>query len=179
MQRPRRLQAHGLLSRLGACAALLALAVAAPACEDPTSSAPAPASSSASAPAPTATPAERAAQCSALLTVVRRAADESKEITGTISGDGTKQLEQLAASASKAKIDVEKLDITDAKVDAARDRYAAMLGATATGASEVVAAARVQDFERLEKANTTLTKSVESEDALVQSIPEACSPLAQ
>jgi hypothetical protein len=155
-----------LLSR-----ATFAALVLCAACDTPSGSPPTAASS---APAQNASPADRASQCNDVLEVVVRAAQESKEITGHISGDGTKELEALSASAKRAKADVEKITVTDPGVAAARDRYAAMLGAMSAAASEVVAAARAQEFDKLETANTTLTKAVDSEPLLVEAIQRAC-----
>lgn len=126
------------------------------------------------APAKTATPAERAAQCRDVLAIVARAADESKAITDHISGDGTQSLQKLAASAKQARTDVKNVTVTDAAVAGARDRYAEMLDAMSGAATEVVTAARAQDFEKLEGANGALTKAVESEPALVEDIRRAC-----
>jgi len=146
--------------------------IVATACESP-STAPAPTAESA-APAATASPAERAAQCRDVLAVVARAAEESKAITDHITGDGTQSLEKLSASAKQAREDVKKITVTDAAVAAARDRYADMLGTMSGAAAQVVAAARAQEFDKLEEANGALTKAVESEPALVEGIRRAC-----
>jgi hypothetical protein len=163
-----RLQGDRLLSR----ATFFALLVCG-ACDAP-SGAPTTATGSASAATQSASPAERVSQCTDVLTVVVRAAKESKDITGHISGDGTKELESLSASAKRAKADVERIAVTDPTLAAARDRYAAMLGSMSSAAADVVAAARGQDFDKLEAANTALTKAVDAEPMLVEAIQRAC-----
>jgi hypothetical protein len=141
-------------------------AAAFPACESP---APAPAVSASA----SGSPQGKAGQCAALLARVDRAVQESKKIDDSV-GDGIKQIETLGSSAAAAKADIEKMAIDDPTVDAARDRYVAMLDATSKGAFQVAAAARDNDLNRLEQGNDAITKAVEQEDALIAAINKAC-----
>jgi len=135
------------------------------ACESP---APAPAGSAAAS-----APKDKTAQCDALVARVDRAVAESKKIDDSV-GDGIKQIEALGSSAAAAKADIEKMTIDDDAVDAARDRYVAMLDATSKGAYQVAAAARDNDLNRIEQGNDTLTQALAQEDALMAAIKRAC-----
>lgn len=154
---------------------MIVLAACALACEDPSASTPAPTTSSqpqvASA---TGTQLDKQALCRELIAVVNRTVEESHKITGTLSGDGTKELEALSASAARSKAEVEKLAGDDATVMAARDGYLRMLAMTVQSANETVRAAREKDFEAMEKASDALTKAVASEEAVVGRINAAC-----
>ena len=136
------------------------------ACESP---APAPSVSASAAVAPK----DKTAQCDALLARVDKAVEESHKIDDSV-GDGIKQIEALGSSAVAAKADIEKMPLDDDAVDAARDRYVAMLDATHKGAFQVAAAARDNDLSRLEQGSDAITKAVEQEDALVAAMKRAC-----
>lgn len=142
-------------------------------CEAPPSPDPSPT------PAPTQQPSsasklDKRAGCQALIAVVNRSVEESRTITGTMSGDGTRELQALAASATRAKAEVETLAVEDAAVQAARDGYVMMLSTTIKAANATLAAAKDKDFAAMEKAGDALTKAVASEEAVVSRINAAC-----
>jgi hypothetical protein len=154
---------------------MIVLAAFALACEDPSASTPTPKTSGQPQVVSAASAKlDKQALCRELIAVVNRTVEESHKITGTLSGDGTKELEALSASAARAKTEVEKLAGEDPTVMAARDGYLRMLTTTIQSANETVRAAREKDFEAMEKASDALTKAVASEEAVVGRINAAC-----
>ena len=144
------------------------------ACEAPSSPSPSatvPPTQQASGAAPTL---DKRAGCQALIAVVNRSVEESRKITGTLSGDGTQELEALAAAATRARAEVETLAVDDPAVQGARDGYLTMLSTTIQAAKATLAAAKDKDFEAMEKAGDALTKAVASEEAVVSRINAAC-----